>query len=478
MAGMMKPRKLNTQTEEKGFRLVKYFAYTSFLVLFVFSFPFSVLISQNTKELLMKSYENYALMLGENLSHQVYQNFALPVARRFGKISLRQEGQQEVLDQVVRNTIHGLNIDLVNIYDMEKGVISYSTNPEMIGKSDISTIGYKKAVLGEHSSGLISGGSSLWGLGFETPGVEKRLRTYIPIRGMNPYTGEKTDVLGVMELTQNLTGEYRSVIRLKYNILGLSILIMVLIFVVLLFIVRKADRIIEQRAKEQLALENQLNQSERLAALGQMIAGVSHEIRNPLGIIRSTAELLSDMGESDETQKKLSNVIIDASSRLNNIVTEFLDFARPASPNIEECYLEQILEKILEFIQADFEKRGIHARLNVNGSPFRIKADPHLLYTAFLNILLNAGQSMDNGGTVDINFTEEKNSYLVTIKDTGTGIEKDILSKVFNPFFSSKDKGSGLGLSIVRNIVESHQGRVWVESEPGAGTQVNVKLPK
>ena len=124
----------DTQTEERRFRLVKFFAYTSFIVLIIFSFPFSVLLSQNTKDILMKSYENYALMIGENLCHQVFQNFNVPIAMRFGKISLRQEEQSELLDRIVRNTVHGFNIDLVNIYDIDQDVIAYSTDPGLIGK--------------------------------------------------------------------------------------------------------------------------------------------------------------------------------------------------------------------------------------------------------------------------------------------------------------------------------------------------------
>ncbi len=468
----------NTHTEEKRFRLVKFFAYASLIVLLIFCFPFSVLLSQNAKDILMKSYENYAIMLGENLCHQIYQNFAIPVTARYGKISLRQEEQQALLDQVVRNTVHGFHVDLVNVYDIEQGIISYSTNPNLLGKKEVPGLGFKKAVQGEHSSGLISEGGSFWGLGMEMFNVEKKLNSYIPIRGMNPYTGEKTEILGVLELTQNLSREYRSVIKLQYLIFGLSLLIMALIFVALLLIVHKAERIIEQRAGEQLELETQLNQSERLAALGQMVAGVSHEIRNPLGIIRSTAELLAQMGEFDPTQKKLSNVIIEASSRLNNIVTEFLDFARPKTPNREECRLDEIVDRILSFMSPELEKEKVAVHNHIDGRPLKIYADPHLLYMAFLNILLNAVQSMKNGGTITIRAEEERKHYLIQTEDTGIGINSDAIKKVFDPFFSTKDKGSGLGLSIVRNIIESHNGIIWLESSPGSGTTVNIKLPK
>jgi len=436
-----------------------------------------VIVSQQAKDILMKSYENYALLLGENLNHQVFQNFVIPIVSQFGKISLKQKQQSELLDRIVRNTVHSFNIDLVNIYDIDLQVIAYSTDPGLIGKKEKGDLGYKKAVYGENSSGLISRGSNLWGLGIEKLGGAKKLRTYIPFTGMHPFTGEK-DVLGVFELIQDLTQEYQSIIKLQYLIFGLSILIMCLIFLALLLIVRKAEMIIEERTKEQMELEAQLNQAERLAALGRMIAGVSHEIRNPLGIIRSTAELMGGMPDSNGTQKKLSGVIMDASSRLDNIVTEFLDFARPQKPNLQDCYLEKLIHKNFDFLSPELEKEGISVHDNLTGRSFRLKADPHMLYRAFLNLFINAIQSMNNGGAIKVDAEEEKDHYSICIEDTGSGISEETLSKIFDPFFSTKDKGSGLGLPIVRSIVEAHSGSVHVESREGSGTKVILRLPR
>jgi two-component system sensor histidine kinase HydH len=467
----------DSQSKGRQFRLVKFFAYASFIVFMIFSFPFSVVISQKAKDILMKSYENYALLIGENLDHQVFQNFVIPVTQRFGKIRLREENQYEWMDRVVKNTIHSLNIDLVNIYDIGKGVIAYSTDSRLLGKKARQSRGYKKAVEGENSSGLISAGDDLWGLGIERIGGEKKLRTYIPFRGTSPFTGDKGYVLGVFELIQDLTQEYQSIVRFQYLIFGLSILIMGLIFVALLFIVRKAEGIIDERAREQRELESQLNQAERLAALGQMCAGVSHEIRNPLGIIRSTAELLGGMPDAQETQKKLSAVIVEESSRLNNIVMEFLDFARPQEPHFQACHLEEIIQKNLLFLAPEFARKKITIQDDLDGRSFKLKADPQLLYRTFLNIFVNAIQAMENGGTIRVKVAEEKDYYVVGIEDSGCGISKKDLTKIFDPFFSTKDKGSGLGLSIVRNIIEGHKGTIRIESNEGSGTTVIIELP-
>jgi signal transduction histidine kinase len=251
-----------------------------------------------------------------------------------------------------------------------------------------------------------------------------------------------------------------------------------LIFLALLLIVHKAERMIEQRALEQRELESQLHLAERLAALGEMVAGISHEIKNPLGIIRSTAELLGEMPDANDNQKRLSGVIKEESTRLNQIVTEFLDFARPQEPNLNECQLEEIIEKNLSFIRPELEKKGIQVHENLNGRSFRLRADQDLLYRAFLNILINAMHSMQDGGTIDIIVEEARDGYSIEFEDTGCGISQENVDKIFNPFFTTKEKGSGLGLSIVRKIIEGHRGTIGIESVEGQGTKVQVQLPR
>ncbi len=464
--------------EGKQFRLVKFFASASFVVLMIFSFPFSLAISQKAKEILLRSYENYALLVGQNLNHQVFQNFAIPVLRRFGQIRLRDEDQQELMDRIVQNTIHGFKIDVVNIYDIEKGVIAYSTDPRMIGRKVKKTPGYDKAVQGERSSRMIPDTEDLWGL--DSPGVsgEQKLQTYIPFRGTHPYLGSRSYVAGVFELIQDMSEQYESIVRFQYLVFGLSILIMGLIFVALLLIVRKAESLINERAREQRELEYQLHQAERLAALGEMVAGVSHEIKNPLGIIQSTAELLTGLPDADETQKRLSGVIREESGRLNGIVTEFLDFAKPQTPNLQDTSLADILTRTLSFLQPELDRKKIRLDHNLDGRSFELQADPDLLHQAFLNILINAVQAQDEGGSITVSVTQERNAHRVEIGDKGEGIDEADISKLFNPFFTTKDQGTGLGLSIVKKIVEGHNGNIEIRTRPGEGTTVVIRLPR
>jgi len=473
----MLPLNRDTKSEGKQFGLVKFFAWASFIVILIFSFPFSMVISQQAKQILLKSYENYGLLVGENLNHQVFQNFNIPVVRRFGAIRLREKSQYEWMDRIVKNTIHSFNVDLVNTYAIGQGVIAYSTDPKLIGRKVKESPGYLKAVKGEPSSGMISSGDHFWGLGLEIMGGRKKLKSYIPFRGVNPFTG-KQDIVGVFEITQDMTKQYESIIKFQYLIFGLSILIMGLIFLALLLIVQKAEKVIELRAKERRELEEQLHQAERLAALGEMVAGVSHEIKNPLGIVQSTAELLGQMPDANESQKRLSGVITEESHRLNRIVTEFLDFARPEVPNLQNCYLEEIIQKNLTFLRAELEKKGIKVDDNLDSRSFKLRADQDLLYRALLNIFINAIQSMKNAGSITVRVDEEKDHYRIDIEDMGCGITQENIKKLFNPFFTTKERGTGLGLSIVRKIIEGHKGTIEIESKENAGTKVSLQLPR
>jgi signal transduction histidine kinase len=234
---------------------------------------------------------------------------------------------------------------------------------------------------------------------------------------------------------------------------------------------------IERRAQERYELVVQLHQAERLAALGEMVASVSHEIKNPLGIIRSTSELLGEMPEADEPHKRLSNVITEESTRLNQIVTEFLDFARPEVPNPHDCHLEEIIKRLISFMRPELDKRSIKVDDNLNGRSLKLFADQELLYRAFLNILINAMEAMEDGGEIAIRVEKERDLYSIEFKDTGCGISEENANRVLKPFFTTKNKGSGLGLSIVKKIVEAHSGTVDIQSREGEGTKIMVRLP-
>lgn len=472
---MSPARPKNSLPEVKPFRLVKYFAIASFIIMILISFPFSLFISQKAKEILFKHYEDYTLEVGSYINNQVRQDFTVPMIIQFGSISLRNKQQRETLDSVVRKATETLNVDVVKLHSIHDDMVIYSTDSSLINEKSVKSEGYLKALKGEMSSELISEEKGFWGLGIERIGGKKKVRTYLPL--IFPL-GDETIITGILEMVLDMTEQYRSIVKLQYLIFGTSILMMALIFFALLFIVHKAEQIIGRRTLEQRELEEQLNLAERLAALGEMVAGVSHEIKNPLGIIQSTAELLSGMPDADKKQKRLSGVITEESIRLNRIVTEFLDFSRPHELNIQECRLEEIIRKDLDFLRPEIEKEGISIKTNLDGRSYKISVDQDLIHRALMNLIMNAMQAMENGGTISLGITEAKGGYSITIQDTGTGISSDNIKKIFNPFFTTKEKGSGLGLPIVRKIIEGHRGTINIESNKGEGTKVTIHLPK
>lgn len=461
----------NSMPEVQPFRLVKYFAITSFIVILAISIPFAMFISRKANEELIENYQNYAQEVSENINHQLLINFYVPVVREYGTIRLSLEPQMELLDKVVKKATETLNVDLVNIHSPEEGFIVYSTDSSLIKKKTEKTEGYLKALQGEMSAQLISDGDDLWGIGIEIIGGQKKVKTYIPLMGQDM-------IQGIVEMVIDMTDQYNSILKEQYTTFGLFAVIMFTIFLAMLLFVRKAERIIESRAIEQRKLVEQLNLAERLAALGEMVAGVSHEIKNPLGIIQSTSELLNNMPNADEAQKRLSGVITEESIRLNRIVTEFLDFARPHELNVHEFDIKKAINKNIEFLKPELEKKGIVVEFNPDDRPFMIEADQDLIHRVLMNLVINAIQATPESGTITVHVREGKGTCIIEIRDTGSGISNENISKIFNPFFTTKERGSGLGLPIVRKIIEGHGGTIDIESSEGNGTSVVLNLPR
>jgi two-component system sensor histidine kinase HydH len=460
----------------KPFKLVKYFTFSSLIVILSGTLALSMVIAHRAETVLIKKSEDYALLMAENLNHQVFLQFVVPAYLKFGEvIQLRNKVLFERLDQVVRSTLHSFSVETVNIFARKENVIFYSFDKDLVGEKDLGGIDYLEALLGQSSSRLIRRGG-FWRMLLGAP-KESELRTYVPLRAEKPLSNIEGPILGVFEIVQDLSEDYRTIADFKYRIVVTSILVMGLLFVIIRYIVKRGEDIIAKRAEERLLLEQKLNQAERLASLGEMVAAVSHQIRTPLGIISSTAELLKRKLGPTDPQDQLTDLIVQEAKRLNTIVTDFLNSARPPTPNLMPCNVDDILEKNLRFLAPETEKNGykIHKRLATHIR--QIQADPGLLYEAFLNILMNAMQAMPEGGTITVELADRQDTLTIVFSDEGKGIPDDLLKKIWQPFFTTKDKGSGLGLPVVRKIVEGHGGTVRIENGPLKGVQVTVTLP-
>ncbi len=458
----------------RPFTLVKNFTFLSLAVIFAATLFLAMLITHRAKTVLMQKSEAYALLLANNLNHQIFLQFIIPTAMRFGRIQLREPEQFERLDKVVRGTLHGFNVSMVTIYGTDNR-ISYSFDTGLVGKIVPPGMEYTQALAGKSSSRLVQRGS-FWSILLGSP-EESKLRTFAPFFAEEPMAQVTERVLGVFEIVQDLSEDINTIFRFQLLIVGASAGVMLVLFMILRLYVKRGESILWQRAEERLKLEDELSEAERLAALGQMAAAVSHEIRNPLGIIRSSAQLLKKRVPESAGAGNFADVIVEESSRLNDIITDFLNFARPTLPRPVPCRVEEVLEKNIAFLTSRMEEDGVTVVKNYSPQLPEIMADPNLLYQAFLNILMNGMQAMPKGGAITIEILADSENVTLSFTDEGTGIDDAAIKRIWTPFFTTKERGTGLGLSVVKNIVEAHQGNVWLENAPARGASVWIQIP-
>ncbi|HDD45140.1 MAG TPA: response regulator [Candidatus Desulfofervidus auxilii] len=227
--------------------------------------------------------------------------------------------------------------------------------------------------------------------------------------------------------------------------------------------------------------EMQLFQSRKLAALGTLLAGVAHELNNPLSNIYTSCQILLEEIESPDLdfKKQLLKQIEEQTNKARNIVRSLLEFSRQREFKKEILNLKEIMEETIGFVQGQIPPK-VEMIIEIPDD-IEIYADKQHIEQAFLNIITNAIQAIPDKGTVSIKASVDKDKGVVNIefKDTGVGIEPDILPRIFDPFFTTKEvgEGSGLGLFITHEIIERHQGHIAVESEVGKGTTFLIKMP-
>jgi two-component system sensor histidine kinase HydH len=463
-----------SEEKVKPYRLVKYFTVSSLMVIFLGTLILSVLNTHWARRMLLEQSEDYALLLVENLNHQVLSQFIIPVALKFGKIQLRNKEQSERMDKVVRRTLHGFKVEMVNFYDPHH-VVSYSFDKEKIGRENLGGTGFNKAIGGETLSRLTQSGS-YWEI---FVGVPKKVKivTFAPLKAPLPLVGKSDPILGVVEIVQDLSDDYKAIFEFQIRVIITCTVVMTSLLLILVYLVKRGEGIIQRRNLERIRLKEQLAKAERLSSLGGMVAGISHEIRNPLGIIRSSAELLKKKMLKFDSQNTIPDIIIEESGRLNNIITDFLDFAKPKEPSLKVCNIEDVIEKNLTFLSSHIQSKGYVISRRFEDNLPNIMADHAMLYQAFLNIFINAMQAMPDGGRITVETYGENGNVCVHFKDEGKGAPEEILDKIWDPFFTTKETGTGLGLGIVKNIIDAHGGNIRLGNEDESGAKVTVELP-
>ncbi|MBF0544300.1 MAG: PAS domain-containing protein [Candidatus Riflebacteria bacterium] len=224
-------------------------------------------------------------------------------------------------------------------------------------------------------------------------------------------------------------------------------------------------------------LEEQLKRADRLSALGVLAAGIAHEIRNPLTGIKMIVQLLnSEIGTGDPKHEPLK-IIQNEIERLERIIVNLLDFAKPSKPQAFEFSLRDILNGCLMLLQNQMSKMRIHLQTDYPDEIPILIGDSNQLKQVFLNILTNAIHASHPGGIIAIKVETSSNCVITSIRDSGIGIKSELLRAIFDPFVTTKEDGTGLGLSVALRIVEEHSGRIEVESAPAQGSTFSVFLP-
>ncbi len=229
---------------------------------------------------------------------------------------------------------------------------------------------------------------------------------------------------------------------------------------------------------QQRLLEDQLRKTELLAELGTLASGMAHEIGTPMNVILGRAELLMRKATDEPTRRGLETIVTQV-ERITKIMNQLLSFARKRPAERHGISLEAIMIDVLDVLQERFEKQHIQVTQTVAPDLPKVLADPDHMNQVFLNLFLNACQAMPEGGTLRLALYPTEDSVELTVQDTGCGIPQEQLSKVFDPFFSTKavGEGTGLGLTVVHGILQEHQGAIHVRSDPGQGTTFIVSLP-
>ncbi len=424
-------------------------------------------------------------------------------------VKLRRGAEYEVFDRMVRENFFTAHVVTIKIYDRSGTTIYHSRRPEFVGKAFPENRALQKAFLGETVVGL----SDLKGsehVAERQAGYSRLFEVYIPIllEGTNR-------IIGAYEIYSPIDPFYQKVQTLRLSVWGAVIFGLILLYTTLSLTFRRASRTIlgQNRALEQTAAElraayedlkrtqAQLIQSEKLASTGRLVAGMIHEIGNPLASVLGLLDLqLQCKGTSQDRAECLDRTerLAGEIARLRGLLRSLLDYARPGPSAVTPLDLNDVVEKSLMFVLSQKTFASLTLRKDLAPDLPPVMADESLLQQVLVNVLLNAAQASPPGGSVTVTtqagngeeawrgdhavgraFQPGEGTVTIVISDTGPGIPREHLERIFEPFFSTKARGegAGLGLAICHSIIELLHGALVVELPRGGGTTFRIILP-
>jgi PAS domain S-box-containing protein len=227
---------------------------------------------------------------------------------------------------------------------------------------------------------------------------------------------------------------------------------------------------------EKKQTEDMLHKTEKLSLVGELAAGFAHEIRNPLTTIRGFVQIMNSF--TDEKRKSYSHTILEEIDRINHIVSEFMVFAKPHAVKYNQCNLSEIIRNVVSFLSSEATMKNVDIKHDFHDDEVYIFGEKHQLTQVFLNMIKNAMDALPNGGNINLSYTICNDEIYVSIKDNGIGMTKEQVEKIGQPFFTTKEKGTGLGLMVSYKIIANHRGRISVTSVPDKGTTFMIIFPE
>jgi len=231
--------------------------------------------------------------------------------------------------------------------------------------------------------------------------------------------------------------------------------------------------------RENEFLCQQARQMEKLALAGEIAAGIAHEIRNPLTVIQGYIQLLQKSAAEDSHDHEIYKLILAETQRTNAIISDFLRFSRPDQPHVSMVQINELVESAAALFYGETLRKNVRFHFYPDPALPLLPLDKDQIIQVFLNLFTNALQAMPGGGSLSVltMLDKKRNEALIHISDTGQGIDPAIMERIFTPFFTTRDEGTGMGLSITQSIVNAHNGNIWVESTRWQGSRFTISLP-
>ena len=482
------------------FKLVRYYTIASLIAFAVVTTALAWFYRTAAIADLLSLQESKNIALTKTFANSIWLEFRpfVAAAGGLGAEQLKSSADVARLRKAVLDLMKGLSVVKVKVFNLA-GLTVFSTEAKQIGDDKSKNGGFLSARAGVPASELTHRDTFS---AFESV-VEDRdvISSYIPIHDARTGALE-----GVFEVYDDVTPFLAQIKRTQWVIVAGSIAILGILYLALYFVVRRADRVIDEQNRQRLEAETQLVQSEKMASLGQMAAGVVHELNTPIGFTRSNvalaAERLADFDalfatpgkgpqlvkaaggagvqptpEDLQEVRELLEYSLTGLDQMSDLVTNLKDFVRLDRAKVDNVDVNKSLENVLRMANHILKGRVTVEKLY--GKVPAIECMPSQLNQVLLNLITNAAQAIEDKGTIWLRTRQLGNEVEVIVQDNGKGIAPENVGKIFEPFFTTKGvgQGTGLGLSIVRKIIEQHGGRLDVMSKQGAGTRFTILLP-